>query len=42
MFYDSILYSTERARRILGFECDYALEQGIPQTVAWYKANHYL
>ena len=42
MFYDSICYSTERARRILGFQCDHTLEQGIPRTVAWYKANHYL
>jgi nucleoside-diphosphate-sugar epimerase len=42
MFYDSILYSTEKARRALGFECDYTLEQGIRRTVAWYKANHHL
>jgi nucleoside-diphosphate-sugar epimerase len=42
MFYDSILYSTEKARRTLGFECDHTLEQGIPRTVNWYKANHHL
>ncbi len=42
MFYDSIQYSTEKARRALGFECDYSLEEGIRQTVAWYKANQYL
>lgn len=42
MFYDSIQYSTDKARRCLGFECDYTLEQGVRQTVAWYKANHYL
>jgi nucleoside-diphosphate-sugar epimerase len=42
MFYDSILYSTEKARRVLGFECDHTLEQGISRTVAWYKANHHL
>jgi 2-alkyl-3-oxoalkanoate reductase len=42
MFYDSIQYSTDKARRCLGFECDYSLEQSIRQTVAWYKTNHYL
>jgi 2-alkyl-3-oxoalkanoate reductase len=42
MFYDSIQYSTDKARRCLGFECDHTLEQGIRQTVAWYKTNHYL
>jgi nucleoside-diphosphate-sugar epimerase len=41
-FYDSISYSTDKARRLLGFRCDYSLEQGIRQTVAWYKNNHYL
>ena len=42
MFYDSILYSAEKARSALGFECDHTLEQGIRRTVAWYKANHHL
>ena len=42
MFYDSIVYSTEKARRTLGFECDHTLEQGIRRTVAWYKTNHHL
>ncbi len=41
-FYDSICYSTEKARRILGFECDHTLEQGIRRTVAWYQANRHL
>jgi nucleoside-diphosphate-sugar epimerase len=42
MFYDSIQYVTEKARRALGFECDYTLEQGVRRTVSWYKTNHYL
>jgi len=42
MFYDSICYSTAKARRLLGFQCDHTLEQGIRQTVAWYKNNDYL
>jgi len=42
MFYDTIQYSTDKARRLLGFACDHTLEQGIRQTVAWYKRNHYL
>ncbi len=41
-FYDSIRYSTRKARARLGFECQYPLEQAIHRTVAWYKANHYL
>jgi len=42
MFYDSISYSTAKAKRLLGFQCEHTLEQGIHQTVAWYKNNHYL
>jgi nucleoside-diphosphate-sugar epimerase len=42
MFYDSIQYATDKARRILGFECNHALEDGIRRTVGWYKANHFL
>jgi nucleoside-diphosphate-sugar epimerase len=42
MFYDSIQFSTEKAKQKLGFQCDYTLEQGIRQTVAWYKNKHYL
>lgn len=42
MFYDSIRYSTAKAQRVLGFACDYTLEQGIRRTVAWYKENGYL
>lgn len=42
MFYDSIQYATAKARHKLGFECQFTLAQGIRQTVAWYKSNHYL
>lgn len=42
MFYDSIQFSTAKARRTLGFECDYTLEQGVRQTVAWYQQHHLL
>jgi len=42
MFYDSIQYSTEKARRVLGFKCEHTLEEGIGRTVAWYRDNHYL
>lgn len=41
-FYDSIQFSTAKARHLLGFECAYTLEQGIRQTVRWYKDNGYL
>lgn len=39
MFYDSIQFSTEKARRTLGFECQYSLEAGLRRTVAWYKQS---
>jgi nucleoside-diphosphate-sugar epimerase len=42
MFYDSIGYSVTKARRLLGFSCEYSLEQGIKNTVAWYRDNGYL
>ena len=42
MFYDSIQYATGKARRALGFECRYTLEEGVRRTVGWYKANQYL
>jgi nucleoside-diphosphate-sugar epimerase len=42
MFYDSIGYSVKKAERILGFTCQYSLEQGIQKTVAWYRENGYL
>ena len=31
--------STERIRTELGFEPDYTFEEGIKETVRWYKAN---
>jgi nucleoside-diphosphate-sugar epimerase len=42
MFYDSIQFSTEKAKAKLGFDCQYSLEEGIRRTVAWYQDNHYL
>jgi len=41
-FYDSIRYSAEKAKNLLGFEAPTSLEQGVRATVQWYKANHYL
>ena len=37
MFYDNIEYSAQKARDILGFECEYSFKQGIEKTVKWYK-----
>ena len=42
MFYDSISYSTLKARRELGFEADMPLREGIEKTVHWYKANGHI
>ncbi len=42
MFYDSIGYSTEKASRLLGFTCKHTLEEGIHNTVTWYRDNGYL
>lgn len=42
MFYDSIGYSTAKAKRLLGFTCKYSLEEGIRNTVQWYRENGYL
>jgi nucleoside-diphosphate-sugar epimerase len=39
MFYDSIGYSVEKASRLLGFACKHTLEEGIHNTVAWYRDN---
>ena len=41
MFYDNIEYSTKKASKELGFDCKY-LEQGIVDTIAWYKERGYL
>ncbi|MDR3212664.1 MAG: NAD-dependent epimerase/dehydratase family protein [Azoarcus sp.] len=37
MFYDSIAYCTEKARRELGFTPHVTLEEGIAKTVHWYQ-----
>jgi nucleoside-diphosphate-sugar epimerase len=42
MFYDSIAYSAQKAKHLLGFEAEFSIEQGIQQTVTWYKANQLL
>jgi nucleoside-diphosphate-sugar epimerase len=42
MFYDSIQFSTEKARKLLGFECRHSLDEGIRRTVSWYRNNHLL
>jgi nucleoside-diphosphate-sugar epimerase len=42
MFYDSIGYSSDKAARLLGFTCQYTLEEGIHNTVQWYRDNGYL
>lgn len=39
MFYDSICYSTQKAENELSFTCRYSLEEGIRNTVQWYKKN---
>lgn len=39
MFYDSICYSTQKAEKELSFSCQYSLEDGIRNTVQWYKNN---
>jgi nucleoside-diphosphate-sugar epimerase len=39
MFYDSICYSTQKAEEELSFSCCYSLEEGIRNTVQWYKDN---
>lgn len=42
MFYDSIRFSSDKAKRELGFETSTPLEEGIRNTVQWYKENGYL
>lgn len=42
MFYDSIAYSTEKARRELGFTCSYSMQEAMKRTVRWYRENGYL
>lgn len=40
MFYDNIEYSTQKAREVLGFVNEYGLEEGIDNTVKWYKERN--
>lgn len=42
MFYDSIEYSGEKARHLLGEFCHHDLRAGIGRTVQWYRDNNYL
>jgi nucleoside-diphosphate-sugar epimerase len=42
MFYDSIGFSTQKARRLLNFSCDYPLAKAIRKTVRWYREKGYL
>ncbi len=37
MFYDSIEYNTGKAEKVLGFKSSFSLEEGIRETVSWYK-----
>lgn len=42
MFYDSIAYNTQKARKELGFSSAYSLEDGMERTIKWYQENGYL
>ncbi len=42
MMYDTIRYSTRKARELLGFGCRYPLEEAVRRTVAWYLERGYL
>jgi nucleoside-diphosphate-sugar epimerase len=42
LFYDSIEYSVEKSKRMLGFVNQHSLEEGIAKTVSWYKTNRLL
>jgi nucleoside-diphosphate-sugar epimerase len=42
MFYDSIGYSADKSARLLGFACRYTIEEGIHNTVQWYREHGYL
>jgi nucleoside-diphosphate-sugar epimerase len=42
LFYDTIEYSVDKSRRMLGFVSKHSLEEGIARTVAWYKTNRML
>ncbi len=40
MFYDNIEYSTEKAKKVLSFTSKYSLDEGIHNTVQWYKQHN--
>jgi nucleoside-diphosphate-sugar epimerase len=42
MFYDNVMFSAEKAWRLLGFEASTTLEKGIEKTVKWYRDNSFL
>ncbi|MBN2143424.1 MAG: NAD(P)-dependent oxidoreductase [Candidatus Aureabacteria bacterium] len=42
MFYDNIEYGTSKSETMLNFKCDYSLENGIENTVNWYKLHNYI
>lgn len=42
IFYDNIEYSSKKIMDELGYTPDYALEEGVENTVNWYKSNNYL
>ncbi|MBF0523135.1 MAG: NAD-dependent epimerase/dehydratase family protein [Candidatus Omnitrophica bacterium] len=41
MFYDNIEYSTVKAKQVLGFESHCTLEEGIKNTVEWYRKHRH-
>ena len=42
MFYDNIEFSVAKAQKVLGYQPEISLEEGIERTVTWYKDNGYL
>lgn len=40
MFYDNIEYATQKAEQLIDFSTEYSLEDGVRQTVNWYKENN--
>lgn len=42
MFYDHISFSSEKARKVLGFSANTPLDQAIEETITWYRNKGYL
>ena len=42
MFVDNVVFSSAKAKRLLGYESTTSLSEGVERTVNWYKANGYL